>query len=151
MDRRTRRWFLERLRRDAERIAGRFDLEYRSIDAEDSRVKRRYGSCERGGRVRIRLTHARTGKPLKYSSLIDTLCHELAHLRYFHHGPAFHALYAYLLDWAREQDIYRPSPRGRKGIATVSAGDTPETKSKSRSKSEDASREPAVAEQLQLL
>jgi len=103
MDRRTRRWFLERLRRDAERIAGRFDLEYRSIDAEDSRVKRRYGSCERGGRVRIRLTHARTGEPLKYSSLIDTLCHELAHLRYFHHGPAFHALYAYLLDRDQEQ------------------------------------------------
>jgi len=111
MDARERRKILERLRQDAQRIAERFDLKYRAIDAEDPRVKRRYGSCYQDGRIRVRLMHARTGEPLKYSSLIDTLCHELAHLRYFHHGPAFRAFFLYLLDWAREQGIYQPRAR----------------------------------------
>jgi hypothetical protein len=36
------------------------------------------------------------------------LCHELAHLRYFDHGPHFKSFYLRILEWSREQKIYRP-------------------------------------------
>lgn len=102
---------LARLRCDAERIATHFGLVCRDLDAERGNVKRRYGSCHADGRIRIRLTHARTGQPLRYSSLIDTLCHELAHLRHFNHGPAFREYFWRLLAFARREGIYQPKQR----------------------------------------
>jgi len=108
MNRRTGREILERLNRDAARIAVAFGLRYRAIEAERANVKRRYGVCYSDGTIRIRLRHATTGRPLKYSSLVSTLCHEMAHLRHFHHGPSFRRYYAALLEWARREGIYRP-------------------------------------------
>ena len=108
MDRRTRRQLMERLTVDAERIASHFGLEYRSLEAERSNVKSRYGICFDDRSIKIRLHHARTGEPLRYSSLVNTLCHEFAHLRHFNHGPSFKAFYLQLLEWAREQGIYVP-------------------------------------------
>ncbi len=102
---------MARLQRDARRIAERFGLRYEAIEPESARVTRRYGSCHEDGKIKIRLSHARTGRPLKYSSMIDTLCHELAHLKHFNHGPRFRALFEEILEWARAQGIYRPSPR----------------------------------------
>jgi len=103
---------MERLRADADRIASRFGLEYASLDPERSNVKSRYGICYEDRTIKIRLNHSVTGRPLKYSSLVDTLCHELAHLRHFDHGPRFKAFYLQLLQWAREQSIYVPgAPR----------------------------------------
>ena len=114
MDRAERAEILSHLRADAERIAGHFGLRYRDIVAEDPRTKSRYGVCYQDGLIKIRLNHARTGQPLKYSSLVDTLCHELAHLRHFDHSPEFQDFFFRLLGWARRQGIYRPGPiRGR--------------------------------------
>jgi hypothetical protein len=110
MDRQERAELLRRLQNDAERIAGHFGLEYRDIAAEHPRVKSRYGVCYQDGLIKIRLNHAKTGQPLKYSSLIDTLCHELAHLRHFDHGPEFKEFFFKLLGWARRQGIYQPGP-----------------------------------------
>jgi predicted metal-dependent hydrolase len=121
MDRRTTRALIERLNRDAAKIAVRFGLRYRSIEAEAAKVKRRYGICYSDGTIRIRLRHATTGKPLKYSSLISTLCHELAHLKHFDHGYGFQNFYAAILEYARDQGIYRPSRRG--AAAPISPGD----------------------------
>jgi predicted metal-dependent hydrolase len=121
MDRRTTRTLTGRLNRDAAVIAERFGLRYRSIEAEAAKVKRRYGVCYSDGTIRIRLRHATTGKPLKYSSLISTLCHELAHLKHFDHGDGFRSFYAAILEYARDQGIYRPSRRG--ATATISPGD----------------------------
>ena len=84
---------IDRLNRDAVVIATRFVLRYRAIEAERPRVKRRYGVCYADGTIRIRLRHAATDKPLKYSSLVNTLCHELAHLQHFNHGARFQRLY----------------------------------------------------------
>ena len=120
MDRRTKRTLIGRLNRDAAVIAARFGLRYRSIDAEAANVKRRYGICYSDGTIRIRLRHATTGKPLKYSSLISTLCHELAHLKHFDHGYGFRSFYAVVLEYARDQGIYRPSRRG--ATAKISPG-----------------------------
>ncbi len=99
---------IEELERDAARIARVFALRYRVIEAERPQVKRRLGVCYRDGTIRIRLLHATTGRPLKYSSLVDTLCHELAHLRHFNHGKRFQAFYRRILEHARREGIYKP-------------------------------------------
>ena len=114
MDRRTKEELLSRLRGDAKRIALHFGLRYRVIHAERANVKRRYGVCFSDGEIRIRLSHVRTREPLKYSSLVNTLCHELAHLRHFHHGDVFKAFYLELLAFARAQGIYLPEPPRRR-------------------------------------
>jgi hypothetical protein len=111
-DRETSRDLIARLNRDAEQIARRFGLRYRSIEAERANVKTRYGICYEDGVIKIRLRHAVTRQPLRYSSLVSTLCHELAHLRHFNHGVRFRVFNIELLEFAREQGIYRPSRRG---------------------------------------
>jgi len=121
MDRRTARDLMRRINRDAERLAARFRLRYRAVEAERANVTSRYGVCYSDGTIRIRLRHAVTGKPLKYSSLVNTLCHELAHLRHFNHGVRFQQLYAQILDYARAEGIYRPSARGVRAPRPVPA------------------------------
>ena len=111
MDRRTRDELMRRLRHDADRICHAFGLRYRSLQAERANVKSRYGICYDDGSIKIRLRHASTGAPLKYSSLVNTLCHELAHLKHFDHGPRFQLFYARILEWARKEGIYRPGRR----------------------------------------
>ena len=108
MDRATARSLMARLNRDAEHIAWRFGLEYKSIDAERANVKSRFGICYEDGVIKIRLNHAVSGKPLRYSSLVSTLCHELAHLRHFDHSPRFRAFNLELLEFARAKGMYRP-------------------------------------------
>ena len=110
MDKHTAGEIIERLGRDAERIAATFGLRYQSIEADRPNVKRRYGICYSDGSIRIRLRHATSGRALKYSSLVNTLCHELAHLRHFNHGKRFRAFYLRLLQFARAEGIYRPRP-----------------------------------------
>src|SRR5512145_1898444 len=110
MDPQQARFLIERLNRDAARIAERFGLRYRAIEAERPRVRNRYGVCYADGSIRIRLRHVATGRSLKYSSLVNTLCHELAHLRHFDHGPRFKAFYLRVLEFARAEGIYRPGP-----------------------------------------
>jgi predicted metal-dependent hydrolase len=108
LDRRTKKELLGRLEADALRICARFRLRYRVLEGERANVKRRYGVCFSDGTIRIRLCHATSGNPLKYSSLVNTLCHELTHLKHFNHGPGFQTLYAEILGWARRQNIYQP-------------------------------------------
>jgi hypothetical protein len=108
MDRREALLLIAQLESDAARIAAAFGLRYRTIEPERPQVRRRLGVCYRDGTIRIRLAHALTGRPLKYSSLVDTLCHELAHLRHFNHGRRFQALYRRILEHARRIGIYRP-------------------------------------------
>jgi predicted metal-dependent hydrolase len=121
MDRATSRMLIRSLERDAELIARRFGLSYKSIEAERANVTGHYGICYSDGAIRIRLRHAVTGRPLKYSSLVNTLCHELAHLRHFDHSPRFRTFYLRLLEYARAEGIYRPrrpaTPVDRRGRA----------------------------------
>ncbi|HEY8120870.1 MAG TPA: SprT-like domain-containing protein [Myxococcota bacterium] len=102
---------IARLNRDGAALAARFGLRYRAIEAEPPRVKRRYGVCYADGTIRIRLSHAATGRPLKYSSLVNTLCHELAHLQHFEHGQRFQRFYRQILEFARAARIYAPAPK----------------------------------------
>lgn len=102
---------MRQLERDARAIAGRFGLRFAELEPERTGVRRRYGVCYADGRIKIRLRHAVTGQPLRYSSLVNTLCHELAHLRYFNHGERFRIFYRQVLEYARSCGIYRPSDR----------------------------------------
>jgi len=146
LNRRTRRELIDRLRCDARRIAVHFGLRFRSVEAERANVRSRYGVCFSDGEIRIRLRHARTGDPLKYSSLVNTLCHELAHLRYFHHGERFKAFYLELLAWARSQAIYRPGPAGVGEIAPPrSAGSAARRSAAARAAGRAAAKLPTAA------
>ncbi len=101
---------MARLRGWGRELADRFGLRFRSIDPERDGVTEHYGICYEDGVIRIRLRHARPGRLLKQSSLVDTLCHELAHLRHLDHSLRFRRLYGRILDEARRREIYRPGP-----------------------------------------
>jgi hypothetical protein len=99
-----------RLRSWAIELAREFRLSWSALEPEDEGVTEHYGVCYEDGLIRIRLRHATTGRLLKESSLVDTLCHELAHLRHLNHGPRFKRLYLRILARARELGYYRPGP-----------------------------------------
>ena len=100
---------LLRLRRHAEVLATAFAA-LQSIEAESERVRRRYGICYADGSIKIRLHQLRADDLLKYSVMVDTLCHELAHLRHFDHGRRFWRLYRRIREYAQRHGIYRPGP-----------------------------------------
>jgi predicted metal-dependent hydrolase len=102
---------MERLRADAGLIAGHFGLRYEAMLIERPTARSHYGICYQDGTIKIRLNHAVTTRPLRYSSLVNTVCHELAHLKHFDHGEGFKRFYGEILEWARARRIYRP--RGR--------------------------------------
>lgn len=101
---------LDKLRAMGASLIAHFSLRPASIDAEADGIVRHYGICYADGRIRIRLRHATTGRLLKESSLVDTLCHELAHLKHFDHSLRFRGLYERVLAEARRRGWYRPGP-----------------------------------------
>jgi len=101
---------MKRLRTMAGDLCARFKLRYRTINAELEGVTEHYGICYEDGEIRIRLRHAKTGRLLKESSLVDTLCHELAHLRHLDHSERFKRLYWKILHHARDLGYYKPGP-----------------------------------------
>jgi hypothetical protein len=105
------------LRRDAARVAEHFRLPSFDLDADRPDTGDRYGLCHDDGRIRVRLVNVATGRPLKYSALIDTVVHELAHLRHMDHGPAWETLYQRMLAWCRAEGIYRPRAVTNRGPA----------------------------------
>ena len=133
MDKREKKELMARLERDAQRICAQFRLRYRVLEPERANVKRRYGVCFSDGTIRIRLFHVTTRKALKYSSLVNTLCHELAHLRHFNHGPRFQDFNAEILEWARRQGIYVPGTEPRERVReSLGSGATVGTSAKAR-------------------
>jgi Protein of unknown function DUF45 len=117
-ERGARQRAIDRLRRHAAQLASAFDLPLHSIEPESERVTRRYGICFADGRIRIRLHQLRSNDVLKYSVMVDTLCHELAHLRHFNHGRRFWQFYRRILAYAARQGIYRPGPEAPLAPAT---------------------------------
>jgi predicted metal-dependent hydrolase len=101
---------IEKLRTMAVKLAAHFRLRYTAIDAEADGVVQHYGICYADGRIRIRLRHATTGRLLKESSLVDTLCHELAHLKHFDHSLRFRRFHEKVLAEARRLGWYKPGP-----------------------------------------
>jgi len=111
---------VRRLRDLARDLCSRFALRCRALNAERDEVTAHYGICYEDGVIHIRLRHATTGRPLKESSLVGTLCHELAHLRHLDHSPRFRRLYLQILTTARELGYYKPGPRQSDGPRQLS-------------------------------
>jgi hypothetical protein len=103
---------MRKLRGWGSQLGQLFDLRYTALEAEREGVTDWYGVCYEDGVIRIRLRNATTGRLLKESSLVDTLCHELAHLQHLNHGLRFRRLYQRILERARELGIYQPGPPG---------------------------------------
>ena len=99
---------LVKIRRDAQRIAKRFRLKYLDITTEPEHIRDRFGSCDEDRIIRIRLHNLQNGRFLKYWNLVNTLCHEMAHLKFMDHGKNFKNLNRSILVWARERRIYNP-------------------------------------------
>ncbi len=116
---------LETLRTMAARLAAHFALRFTSVDAEADGVVEHYGICYADGRIRIRLRHAKTGRLLKESSLVDTLCHELAHLKHFDHSPRFRRFHESVLTEARRRGWYKPGPAKPRRHPACLWGDRP--------------------------
>jgi predicted metal-dependent hydrolase len=95
----------------AAELARSFGLREAVLEAERDGVHAHYGICYKDGLIRIRLRHATTGRLLKESSLVDTLCHELAHLRHFDHSVRFRRFHERVLGEARRRGWYRPAPQ----------------------------------------
>jgi predicted metal-dependent hydrolase len=125
MDRKEAGALIARLVEDADRICLRFGLHYRVIEAERANVKRRYGICYADGTIKIRLRNLRTGEALRYSNLLSTLCHELAHLRHFDHSPLFEDLNQRLLQWCRGNRISRQKAPQPMAVTRRVSGDAP--------------------------
>jgi hypothetical protein len=106
---------VDRLRTQGAELARRFGLRFSLLEAESEGVNEHYGICFHDGRIRIRLRHAKTGRFLKESSLVDTLCHELAHLKHFDHSKRFWRYYEKILAEARRLGYYRPGPGAAAG------------------------------------
>ncbi len=100
---------LAKIRKDARRISRAFKLKYLEITTELPDARDRFGSCDEDKVIRIRLTKLRDGKFMKYWNLVNTLCHEMAHLRHMDHGKDFKRLNRDILAWARERQIYIPN------------------------------------------
>lgn len=107
-DEQQRSFVLQKLNQDAQVLGKKFKLNVEQLLPERRNVRNRYGICYSDGVIKIRLNDLRTGKMLRYSSLIDTVCHELAHLRYMNHGIRFQKLYRRILEFARKIEIYQP-------------------------------------------
>jgi hypothetical protein len=113
------RAMMGRLREIAEIVGAPFELRAKSITVERTDAGH-YGICYDDGRIKIRLRHATTGRMLRESSLVNTVCHELAHLEHMNHGDEFKALFARVLEFARDRGIYKPqsnAPSSTCGIA----------------------------------
>lgn len=72
-----------------------------------------YAHCYRFGNKKylivLRLHNRRTGRPLCEETLLDSVCHELAHVRHFSHGRRWRALYLSMLRYARDVGLARDS------------------------------------------
>lgn len=91
------------------RICGkRFDLKYRSIEIfadDDPDRKNTAGMCTPDGEIYLTVRQGIRGRFETIEELIDTVTHELAHLRFFDHGPKFKRFHSKMKRWFKETHI----------------------------------------------
>lgn len=71
------------------------------------------GSCSKRGLVRIALRN-RFGERFEAYAYVDTIAHELAHLRFFHHHKNWFWLHVNILSQMEADGIYEKMRKARK-------------------------------------
>lgn len=70
-----------------------------------------YGDCNNDGRVRVQIRfsseEARFTGPLLPYHIIDTMAHELAHVRHNKHSPAWFRLHCQLLSAMEDDGVFK--------------------------------------------
>lgn len=106
---------LQKAEEDLQPLVKHFGLKYREIKL--SHDKSIYGHLTDSGRILIN-PFKKNGTLRKYSVIIETLIHELAHTRFAgHRKGTYGRFYKKLIGWAKEKGIYRPRPKQERGKA----------------------------------
>ncbi len=112
---------LRRLRTDAAHLEVRFGLPRHDRDTERAGARNEHRWCHEDGGIHIRLVNAGTGRIPRYSALVDTMVHELDHLRCMNLGPRWHALDWTMPERKRPEDICERARSGRPGAEPAPA------------------------------
>jgi len=97
-----------RVERDVAPLAKAFNLRFKTM--KESVAEGSLGFNRGGGGV-IALNVRQKKDPMKlrkYSAIMRTMIHEMAHIRFMNHRREFHDFDQELLAWAREHNVYRP-------------------------------------------
>jgi WLM domain len=114
---------LDRLRLSLQPVITAEGLPTTFVLEPGTRLRRAYGRCtwssSEPARITVRCTaDGAEGRWRRQGAIVGTLLHELAHLKYRHHGPRFWALHRRLVDRAARSGVFDPrdqdlSERGR--------------------------------------
>lgn len=97
-----------RIERDVKPLAKAFNLRFKTM--KESVAEGSLG-FNRGAGGTIALNVRQKKNPMKlrkYSAVMRTMIHEMAHIRFMNHRREFHDFDQELLAWAREHNVYRP-------------------------------------------
>lgn len=93
----------ELIRRYDALLSHAFKLPRHSIDFQP--LIKDHGICYKTGEIHIRLWRKDLKGMLSLGTVVDTLCHELAHLVEFNHKPAHRRLLTSMKVWLSRQQI----------------------------------------------
>ena len=100
---------LAKVKREVQPLLREFGLKFKTLKesvAEGSLGFNRGG----GGIIALNVRQKRFPMKLrKYSAVMATMLHELAHIRHMNHGPQFKMFEIELREWARKKGIYKPN------------------------------------------
>ena len=65
---------------------------FKRLHKLDDCAKNSFGHCSEAG-MRIGLKNPRTGRYARWETIINTVCHEMAHIKHLHHKKNWFRLY----------------------------------------------------------
>lgn len=96
----------KRVHEIADKVSKHFGLKYNTIIPETRKLTRCYGECKptpKGTNIYIRVHQLKNPRrPLATSTILGTLAHELAHLKYWDHGSAHREFTREILEYIKE-------------------------------------------------
>jgi len=94
--------YLQLVRSCAKKISKKFKLHPRTIrlfDDDDPDRRTCHGMCYSDGTIHINLRRGRSGRFDSIESSLDTVIHELAHLKFYNHTKEFWKFHRTIKQW----------------------------------------------------